>query len=109
MFPCLRRSVEPGRFAMITVKPIRRYSRREVARIAGIFLLLGSLPRRAGAVEAPTLNDRFDYLSANGNSTCSAVFTDSIARMAVTARLQGSCCTPIERHRYVQQVQGLTK
>jgi len=89
--------------------PTRRFSRREAAWIVGLFLIPWSLPRFAAAAETPALNDRFDHLSANGNSTCSAVFTDSIARMPATARLQGSCCAPMERHRYVEQIQGLAK
>lgn len=94
---------------MTFVKPTRRYSRREVARIAGIFLLPWSLPRLARAAETSSLDERFDHLSTHGNSTCSAVFTDSIATMPATARLQGSCCAPMERQRYAEQIQGLTK
>ena len=52
---------------------------------------------------------QFDYLSKNGNSSCSATFKDSIAAMPDSARLQGSCCSPMSVHRYSEQVEGLEK
>lgn len=52
---------------------------------------------------------KFDYLSKNGNSSCSSAFRDSIASMPDTARLQGSCCSPMSMHRYSEQVEGLKK
>lgn len=51
----------------------------------------------------------FDYLSKNGNSSCSASFRTSIPSMADDARLQGSCCSPMSVHRYSEQVKGLEK
>jgi hypothetical protein len=56
-----------------------------------------------------TLTTRFEYLSQNGNSNCSAEFLSSIAAMPPMARLQGSCCSPMDAHRYVEQVEGLKK
>ena len=52
---------------------------------------------------------RFDYLSQNGNSSCSASFRNSISSMPDDARLQGSCCSPMSTHRYSEQVEGLKK
>lgn len=52
---------------------------------------------------------KFDYLSQNSNSSCSAVFKDSITSMPDNARLQGSCCRPMDFHRYSEQVEGLKK
>jgi hypothetical protein len=52
---------------------------------------------------------RFDYLSKGGNSSCSATFKDSISTMASDARLQGSCCSPMDLNRYMEQVKGLKK
>ena len=52
---------------------------------------------------------KFDTLSKNGNSSCSANFTDSIESMPDTGRLQGSCCSPMDLHRYSEQVEGLEK
>ena len=57
--------------------------------------------------EAPM--SRFEYLSENGNSNCSREFMDSIADMPATALIQGSCCSPMDAHRYVEQVNGLKK
>src|SRR3989344_5822935 len=52
---------------------------------------------------------QFDYLSKNGNSSCSAVFSDSIDSMGEGGRLRGSCCSPMDPHRYEEQVTGLKK
>ena len=52
---------------------------------------------------------RFDYLSQNGNSSCSAIFQKSILAMSNDARLKGSCCSPMSIHRYTEQVEGLQK
>ena len=87
----------------------RNLSRREFSIAAGLFALPWSLPIIARAAEPQTLDARFEFLSNHGNSTCSAVFTDSISKMPVTARLQGSCCSPMDRHRYGEQVQALRK
>ncbi|MGH6915482.1 MAG: hypothetical protein ACREH3_17475 [Geminicoccales bacterium] len=50
---------------------------------------------------------RFDYLSQNGNSNCSRQFIEAIPTMPVVARLQGSCCSPMNLHRYSEQLEGL--
>jgi hypothetical protein len=55
------------------------------------------------------LDERFDYLSRNGNSNCSVAFADSIASMPTMARLRGSCCSEMDRKRYAEQVRGLTR
>lgn len=54
-----------------------------------------------------SLAAKFDYLSQNGNSSCSLSFRDSIPTMPDTARLQGSCCSPMSMHRYSEQIEGL--
>lgn len=83
-------------------------SRRAFALGAGTMLIqIGT--NRAEAAEEPTLDQRFDDLSKNGNSTCSAVFSDSISKMPATARLKGSCCSPMDRHRYGEQIEALKK
>ena len=63
----------------------------------------------SGGVVNESLAARFDYLSKNGNSSCSGGFKDSIANMPDDARLQGSCCSPMSMHRYTEQVEGLQK
>jgi hypothetical protein len=105
----LHKLAEIWRFDMFKGFRSQRYlSRRDFSIAGGFFVLQWCLPAGAAATP-PTLDERFDYLSTRGNSSCSAAFTDSIAKMLVTTRLQGSCCSPMDRHRYVEQVQGLQK
>lgn len=73
-------------------------------------LSLSGVPALAGALEGPpagTLAERFAYLSTHGNSNCSRQFMESIATMSPMMRLQGSCCSPMDLHRYGGQVEGL--
>jgi hypothetical protein len=60
-------------------------------------------------IVSEALAARFDYLSKNGNSSCSASFKDSIPSMPDDERLRGSCCSPMSVHRYSEQVEGLEK
>ena len=55
------------------------------------------------------LDVKFQKLSTKGNSSCSGTFTDSISSMKDGDRLQGSCCSPMNWHRYKEQVEGLKK
>ncbi|TIQ47367.1 hypothetical protein [Mesorhizobium sp.] len=75
------------------------------AAAAGLF----ELATPAMAAEDPELARRFKELSESGNSTCSAKFTGSIATMPATARIKGSCCSPMQQKRYGEQVKGLAK
>jgi hypothetical protein len=59
------------------------------------------------AVSSEDLRARFEHLSAHGNSNCSRQFMMSIPTMPADARLQGSCCSPMEFHRYGEQIEGL--
>lgn len=78
-------------------------------------LAVGSLymsPRAAAAEAAPdftteSLRAKFEFLSKNGNSSCSAAFLRSISSLRDEARLQGSCCSPMSLHRYVEQIKAL--
>ena len=71
----------------------------------------GSSVKQQGSVGIvnQVLAAKFDYLSKNGNSSCSSLFKDSISSMPDNARLQGSCCSPMNMHRYSEQVEGLKK
>lgn len=71
------------------------------------FSTTGKLPTALIADEA--LAAKFDVLSQNGNSNCSASFANSIDTMPETGRIQGSCCSPMDAHRYEEQVTGLRK
>ncbi len=55
------------------------------------------------------VKQKFDYLSKNGNSSCSANFKDSISSMPGIDRLRGSCCSPMNLGRYKEQTEGLKK
>jgi hypothetical protein len=67
--------------------------------------LVSAEPAIAG--ESQSLASRFEELSKSGNSNCTPTFTDSIATMPATERLKGSCCGPMDLHRYTEQVNGL--
>jgi hypothetical protein len=71
---------------------------------------LGALAGKtsAGTVDK-ALAARFEYLSKNGNSTCSVAFRNSIFSMPDAARLRGSCCSPMSQPRYVRQIKELRK
>lgn len=77
--------------------------------VAGSLAVTPTLVLRALAATADdeALMERFAYLSANGNSNCSGAFMDSIATMRPGARLRGSCCAPMDSHRYTEQVKAL--
>ena len=83
--------------------------------IVGLFLILGLFLLFFQKINTPqistyqTLYEKFNYLSQNGNSSCSPVFKESISSMPSNARLQGSCCSPMSWHRYREQIEGLRK
>ena len=81
-------------------------SRRGVIRSLMAGASLAILPLGAFAAEDET-SKRFKFLSENGNSNCSKEFLDSISTMPDGARLQGSCCSPMNLHRYGEQIAGL--
>jgi hypothetical protein len=70
-------------------------------------LVAGSMTARAEATPDPEIIKRFEFLSQNGNSSCSRSFRDSIADLPADARLQGSCCSEMNLHRYSEQIEGL--
>lgn len=63
----------------------------------------------ADSLAGKSLDERFDFLSTHGNSSCTKAFLDSIPSMAKNARIQGSCCSPMERAVYIKQVETLKK
>lgn len=60
-------------------------------------------------IASEALAAKFDYLSQNGNSSCSATFSNSIPNMSDRSHIQGSCCSPMSMHRYSEQIEGLKK
>jgi hypothetical protein len=82
-----------------------RCNRRDA--LIAISVVMFSPPYFAlAAVQAGTA-EKFNYLSTNGNSNCSAQFRDSIPLLPASTRIQGSCCGPMALHRYKEQVEGL--
>ena len=53
------------------------------------------------------LYTRFQVLASEGNSSCSGAFTDSISSMSDNSHIRGSCCSPMNWHRYKEQIEGL--
>ncbi|MER8444646.1 hypothetical protein NKH52_15720 [Mesorhizobium sp. M1066] len=94
-------------FSMTSVSNLASKAFRLAIAVAGLIVLLGV--NIAAAADDPGLVKRFEDLSKNGNSTCSAKFTESIATMPAMSRIKGSCCSPMELKRYTEQTQGLTK
>lgn len=68
------------------------------------YLLQNSLSNAQKNLEA-----NFNYLSRNGNSSCGGSFTASLDIMANDDSLKGSCCSPMDFHRYSEQIAGLKK
>ncbi len=73
-------------------------------------MIISKLHKKDNPLMANTaLAAKFDELSKNGNSSCSAAFKDSILNMPDDKHIQGSCCSPMNIHRYSEQVEGLKK
>jgi hypothetical protein len=74
-------------------------------------VLFGPLCSRQASAEdnGADLKARFEPLSQHGNVECSVHFEKSIATMRLDAKLQGSCCAPMNEARYRQQIEGLKK
>lgn len=66
-------------------------------------------PGQSSGMTNTALAAKFEELSAKGNSSCSATFTSSIDSMSDSGRIQGSCCSPMNMHRYTEQTEGLKK
>ena len=78
-----------------------------------VLLARGSLLCEAASAEEvdddAALMKRFESLSQNGNVSCSAEFEASIAKMPAEKMLQGSCCSPMDGPRYLEQIKGIRK
>ena len=82
---------------------------KALAIVVAIMTGLSAAGAAAKDIGTNDLKARFTYLSTHGNSSCSDSFMKSITTMPPTARLQGSCCSPMALQRYIRQVQGLRK
>ncbi len=72
---------------------------------------LSPVTANADSTSAPDADvaKRFEFLSQNGNASCSRAFRDSVADMPASSRLQGSCCGEMNLHRYSEQINGLKR
>lgn len=77
--------------------------------ISGYLIYLAFSPDERHNLMGATMEERFDYLSKSGNSSCSSSFRESIYLMLDEEHLQGSCCSQMSMHRYQEQVEGLEK
>jgi hypothetical protein len=74
--------------------------------------LAAMFPKHASAEGPDNVSDlkaRFEALSRHGNVQCSVQFENAIGAMPADARVQGSCCAPMDETRYRQQIEGLKK
>jgi hypothetical protein len=89
----------------------RRTIRLMIALVAA--LSFGPLCAKHASAEGPNeganLTARFKSLSQHGNVECSVQFEKSIATMPPDAKLQGSCCAPMDEARHRQQIEDLKK
>ena len=83
------------------------YTRRMT--LAVVVALAAICAKHASAETATDLEARFNYLSQHGNVQCSVQFENSIKIMPSDAKLEGSCCAPMDEARYRQQLDGLKK
>src|SRR5262249_55628496 len=77
--------------------------------LLAIMSMSGPPPALADQAVDPAITKQFEYLSNNGNSNCSAAFMKSIPNTPMVARLQGSCCSPMNLEHYAKQLEGLKK
>ncbi len=58
--------------------------------------------------ESPSLEVKFAQLSAARTNSCGGTF-DYVGSLPDDSRIQGSCCSAMNFHRYSEQVEGLKK
>ena len=89
------------------------FSRRAIQLLIPMALVCGGLLPNSGnaeeTVDTAAIKNRFEYLSQHGNVECSVQFENSIKIMSSDAKLEGSCCAPMDETRYRQQLDGLKK
>lgn len=62
-----------------------------------------------GTVQAaPGSKEQYDYLSVQTSSSC-GLQPETVATYPDEQRIQGSCCSTMDMHRYQEQVEGLKK
>lgn len=78
--------------------------------VAGAYYFSASSKPPVAIFAETALAAQFEMLSKNGNSNCSDEFMRSIqSGESGLERIQGSCCSPMDPHRYQEQIEGLKK
>lgn len=90
---------------MISIKSVR-YAGAVIGALAAVLVSASGLVS-VGQEVPEEVRTTFEYLSKNGNSNCSPEFMKSVSSMPAVALLQGSCCSPMDLHRYHEQTGGL--
>jgi len=86
-----------------------------IAGVATLALMVGAYyygtkPIAPAFAADPAVVAKFNTLSKGGNSQCSAEFAQAVKDGTTDApRIQGSCCSPMDLHRYSEQVDALKK
>ena len=71
--------------------------------------LFGGFALIPARVAADVLLSKFYLLKEKSISNCFQGFLDSISSLPDATRLQGSCCGPMDLHRYKEQIEGLRR
>ncbi|MBI3442481.1 MAG: hypothetical protein HY007_01840 [Candidatus Sungbacteria bacterium] len=74
---------------------------------AGVIFFHRALAPQTSLKPAEAEAASFEYLSSHGNSSCSGAFLGSIPAVDDSTRLMGSCCSPMVKAKYEEQVKGL--
>lgn len=53
--------------------------------------------------------EKFEYLTEQRSNVCARITSEELASYSDDARLQGSCCSSMDLHRYQEQIEGLKK
>jgi len=102
------------RNAMVSKKKLRHLIFISLAVVIGVYFYTGGSWQTNHSKDVhhstpEALAVKFEYLSKNGNSACSADFTKAVERGLQDTSIQGSCCSPMDFHRYTEQIEGLKK
>ena len=67
-----------------------------------------SVFQKTNDLEITTLESKFVLLSKTNSNSCGGTF-NYVDSMPDNSRIQGSCCSPMNFHRYSEQIKGLKK
>jgi hypothetical protein len=91
----------------MTGHPSLATTRREILRFCLSLSPFGFPALLPESAVADDLSKKFNFFAKNGHSNCSQAVLDAIPTLPNRARPQGSCCGPMDLHRYSEQLAGL--